>query len=45
MNSKNLIIIVLAAVLLIGGYAYYQDQQSEKVSVNIGGKSFSIEAQ
>lgn len=44
MKSNQMIIALL--VILVGavGYYIYQDQQKEKVSISIGGKELSIEA-
>ena len=41
-NTLIAIIVILAAGL---GYYIYQDQQKEQVSLSIGDKSISIEAQ
>lgn len=43
MGYKKIIIALLVVVIAIGGYFIYQDQQSETVSVNFGGKELSIE--
>ena len=41
MNKNQIIIAVLVAIIIIGGYLFYKESQTETLSMNIGGKEIS----
>lgn len=41
MDSKTILIVILVAVLAIGGYMYYKETQTETVSMSIGDMGIS----
>lgn len=43
-NTLYLIIGALVAVLAIGGYMYYQDQQTSKLEIKLGNGGISVES-
>jgi len=43
MDKKTILIVVLAVIVAVGGYMYYQNQQSNTVSLSVGGKEISAQ--